>query len=124
MTDADRAAFLSRCGLTAEDLAGVLVGAPCPPELVLGLIRTESGGNPNALRYEPDYQYQFEPVAYAKVHGWTTATEVALGRAPAQITAGAYHTCALDRLGFDLRLFGHAAPVLVLSYPSVTSASP
>jgi len=70
--------FLARCGLTADQFREVLVPHPCPPHLVLGLIHTESGGNPDALRYEPGYQYHFEPTTEAKVHGWTTPTEVAL----------------------------------------------
>lgn len=68
-------AFLKVCGLTAEEFAEVLHLHPCPPHLVLGLIKTESGGNKGAMRFEPGYPYVKDSALWAKHSGWTEITE-------------------------------------------------
>lgn len=70
--------LLERTGLTLEKFKELLLPYPVPPALVLGVIHTESGGNPDALRFEPGYRYLFEPASYAKLHGWTKETEETL----------------------------------------------
>lgn len=71
--------YLSRTGLAPDTFAEVLKPyPPMPPAIVLGLIATESGGNPDALRFEPAYPYLFEVKKFAKLNQWTEQTEQAL----------------------------------------------
>lgn len=70
--------FLQKIGLAPEVFAEILKTYPCPPALVLGLIATESSGNPDALRFEPTYPYLYDVPRYAKILGWSEPTEKAL----------------------------------------------
>lgn len=71
-------AFALQLGVSPETFTELLIPHPVPPALVLGLIRTESGGNPDALRFEPGYKFLFETKSYAAKHGWTEMTEQTL----------------------------------------------
>jgi soluble lytic murein transglycosylase-like protein len=46
------------------------------PLLVKAIIIQESGGNPYALRYEPDYDYLFDNSLYSHLLGVTLNTEI------------------------------------------------
>ena len=46
--------------------------------LVTAIVRTESGGNPHAMRYEPNYVYLERPDDFAKQLGTTLLTETML----------------------------------------------
>lgn len=70
--------FLQKTGLTPDVFAEVLKVYPCPPAIVLGLIATESAGNPDALRFEPTYPYTHDVPRFAQIHGWTSETEKTL----------------------------------------------
>ncbi len=67
--------FRDRCGLTPDAYLEVLTRHPIPPPLVLGLIATESSGNPDAMRFERNYPYPFQPKEHAQALGWTEDTE-------------------------------------------------
>jgi hypothetical protein len=42
------------------------------------MIEVESGGNPQAMRYEPGYKYIYKPEDFARAHKVTLATEIEL----------------------------------------------
>lgn len=49
-----------------------------PPDLVAGVVWTESKGDPYAIRFETDWRYPFEVKRFAKKHRISKDTELAL----------------------------------------------
>lgn len=76
--NSDAKDFLAVCGVPVEKFLEVTKAAGCSPEIVLGVIKTESGGDADAMRFETGYPYLFETKRLAKEMGWTEKTEVAL----------------------------------------------
>lgn len=74
MTDAAKV-FTAKCGLTPQELASVSSIQRVPVDILLGVAMTESAGNPGAMRYEAHYSYLHQVPQYAKMMGWTEATE-------------------------------------------------
>jgi soluble lytic murein transglycosylase-like protein len=70
--------FLHLCGLTQEKFLEICSQTLVPPELVLGIIKQESGGDAEAMRFEPSYRWLHEPEVWAQRMGWTADTERAL----------------------------------------------
>lgn len=70
--------FLAQCGIPKEKFLEVTTQCLVPQELVLGIIRQESGGDAEAMRFEPGYRWHHEPEEWAVRMGWTTDTEKAL----------------------------------------------
>lgn len=67
--------FLKEFGLLPEQFTEICRPHACPEAVVLGIIKTESGGDSGAWRYEKDYPYLHQPAVWANDFGWTEATE-------------------------------------------------
>jgi len=86
----------------------------CDPALVAALITVESSWNPYAVRYEPGYQWLYQPEKHAKRHGVTYDTEVALQR----VSWGLLQVLGATarELGFNLPLPALCEPQLGIEY--------
>lgn len=76
----DAADFIRDCGLEPSEFEQIVQTQKIPPNLLLGLVKTESAGEAGAMRYEPNYPYLFHVEHFATVSRWTVATETELQR--------------------------------------------
>lgn len=73
-------AFVRSFGLQPFEVEQVLQPYQIPVDILLGLVKTESGGNAEAMRFEKGYPWLFHVPHFAKMFAWTADTETALQR--------------------------------------------
>ena len=74
----DVKAILSKSKLDFDTFIHICDSWGVDPMLAAAIIQVESGGDPNAMRYEPDYRWTLTPEKYARGLRVTTITELIL----------------------------------------------
>jgi soluble lytic murein transglycosylase-like protein len=86
------------------------IDAGVPWTLVAAIVQTESGGDPMAIRFEPDYKYVFKVSEFAKNNAITQTTEL-------MIQKSSLGLCQV--MGGLARELGHQGSLLELLIPEV-----
>jgi len=76
--NSDAKVLIAGAGLSESELLAECKSHNLPPEILLGLIMTESSGRATAMRYEAGYTFVFKVPEFAKSMGWTELTEMTL----------------------------------------------
>lgn len=82
----------------------------CDPELVGAIVAVESRWNPYAIRYEPAYQWLYQPERYAKMHNTSREAESHFQR---------YSWGLMQILGATAREIGFNLPMPALCEPMI-----